>query len=71
MNRRYAVSLPTFAALGGLLLFAAARCGSEKKDNNQKGTVAPATTGALTSTAPADWDGKQDWAQSEWEVVEE
>ncbi len=73
MHRRYAVSLPAFAVLILLLTLAAARCGSDKKDDDsaKKPAAVPATAGSTTDTAPAEWDGAQDWSASEWEVIEE
>lgn len=65
MHRRYTVSLPAFFAMTVLLMLAAARCGSDKKDSTP-----PPNTGNATS-APPDWDGTQDWSGSEWEVIEE
>jgi hypothetical protein len=67
MQRRYALSLPALIIALLLVIVAAARCGRDAKQQ-QSSKKPGTTTGGVT---PADWDGAQDWAGSEWEVIEE
>ncbi len=58
-------------ALSLVITVALSRCGSDKKQDDGEGGNKVNTPETPTGEVPATWDGKSDWNESPFEVVEE